>query len=151
MPLLARRTKTKEFKGVKQHLKTLLIHEWQRDVMDRALIQCPRLPTVHAGEMVAVHVHRGIKRFAVWQLTTSNQALLLQLTQVPINRGQSHRNLSILQGAMKLLATDFITKTLQLIKKLFLPRIDRTSLNGHGAVRSMSLLAQSNLIAAFVP
>jgi len=150
MPLLARRTQSKEFKSVKQHLKTLLIHDWECVVMERALMQLLRLPAVHAGEMVTVHVHRCIKRFAVWQLTTSNQALLLQLTQVPVNRGQSHQNLVVLEGAMQLLTTDFITRTLQVIKNLLLPRIDRTSLNGHGSLRSSSLLAESNVIAAFV-
>ena len=70
--------------------------------------------------MVFIALHRREQGLATGEMAAADQASLLQLAQVPVHRGQSHRLRALAQQGVQVLAGEFPIGQLQLLQQQLL-------------------------------
>ena len=99
---------------MEEQLEALSLLTMQLHVMHRALVMNQGGAAVHTCEMVLVPFHRRKQSFAARQMAAADQTTYLQLPQVAIHGGQSHRLGSLAQEGMQILAGELPVGQLQL-------------------------------------
>ena len=81
-----------------------------------------------------VTLHRGEQRFAAGQVPAADQAPLLQLPQMAIDRSQTHGLRALPQLGVQVLAGEFPIRQAQLVQQQLLAIAGDGNLGRHGRV-----------------
>ena len=101
--MLAGLAKPKEFQGVKQGLEPPQVTGVKVDPMHGTNLEGGGDAAIDTGQMVVVTLGRCIQGLATGQVAAAHQALLLQLAQVAVHRGQAHGALALAQAGVQIL------------------------------------------------
>ncbi len=92
----------------------------QVHVVHGAVLQEHGGTTVDAGEVVLIALGGGKEGLPTREVAATDQSALLQLAQVPIDGGQSHRLGCLTQQGMEILAGEFAVGLAELRQQLLL-------------------------------
>jgi hypothetical protein len=105
---------------MEQQLEALGVVALEGQIMHRTVLQHQSGAAVDAGQMVLVPLHRGVERFTAGQMTGADQAALLQLAQMAIDRRQSHGLGALAQQGVEVLTGELTIRLSELRQQLLL-------------------------------
>lgn len=128
---LALLAQPKKFKGVEEQCEPLAVFRLEVDMVHRAALEHSRCAAVHAGDVVFVSPQRGKQGFSAGEMSAADLSPLLQLAQVPVDGGQTHRTVARPQARVQVLARQLLVGLLQVLDDQLLPLADAGNLGGH--------------------
>ena len=102
---------------MEQQLEALGLLVGEVRFVHRAVLQPLGAAAVHTREVVLITIQGREQGLTAGQMTAADQAPLLQLAQVAVDRGQTHGLGPLAQPGMQLLAGEFPLGLLQLIQQ----------------------------------
>ena len=128
---LALLAEAKKLQGVEEQCEPLAVLCLEVDMVHRAALEHSRCAAVHAGDVVFVSPQRGKQSFSTGQMSAADLSPLLQLAQVPVDRGQTHRTVAGSQTGVQVLSRQLLVGLLQVLDDQLLPLADAGNLGGH--------------------
>ena len=128
---LALLAQPKKFKGVEEQCEPLAVLRLEVDMVHRAVFEHSRCAAVHAGDVVFVSPQRGKQGFSAGEMSAADLSPLLQLAQVPVDRGQTHRAVAGPQTGVQVLPGQLLVGLFQVLDDQLLPLADAGNLGGH--------------------
>ena len=119
-PPLAGLAEPEELQGVEQQLEAVGLAIGKMQGVHRAVVERLGSAAVHTGEVVFVALHGREQGFAAGQVAAADQAALLQLPQMAVDRGQPHRLVALAQPRVQVLPTEFAVGLAQLLQQQLL-------------------------------
>ena len=128
---LALLAEAKKLQGVEEQCEPLAVLCLEVDMVHRAALEHSRCAAVHAGDVVFVSPQRAKESFSTGQMSAADLSPLLQLAQVPVDRGQTHRTVAGSQTGVQVLSRQLLVGLLQVLDDQLLPLADAGNLGGH--------------------